>query len=49
MMLNCVFCGKEIDGHSEGNIHTCMRRMARNKIIRIAFRILKILGMCKRK
>ena len=46
-MLNCVLCGREIDGSSEGHNYACMRKMARSRIIRIVFRILRIFGVCR--
>ncbi len=48
MTLNCVLCGKEIDGSGDGHVYACMRRMARNRKIRIVFRILRIFGVCRK-
>lgn len=55
MTLNCVLCGKVIDGGGEGHAFKCLRMMARSRtirvvfiIIRIVFRILKIFGVCRK-
>ena len=48
MTLNCVLCDRVIDGSGDGHVYACMRRMARNRTIRIVFKILKFLGVCRK-
>lgn len=49
MGLHCVYCGKLVDGHSDGQIYAEMRKISRSKILRLTVRVFQVLGVVKRK
>jgi len=45
MTLFCVLCGRDFYLHSDGGNYACMRKMAKNKSLRLLVRILQFLGV----
>jgi len=48
MTLECVCCGKSVDGHADGHLFACMRRLSVSRSLRLTVIVLQKFGVVKK-